>query len=65
LVIAKMQQYSRQNVIDMLDRLGYTQFAEEALRDLPDPVDANQVRTWWMEHGLSRDELINEMGGSP
>jgi hypothetical protein len=65
LVIAMIQQYSRQNVIEVLNRLGYTQLAEEALRDLPDPIDANQIRTWWMEHGFSRDELISQMGGSP
>jgi hypothetical protein len=66
LVIAMpQQQISRQSVIDVLNRLGYTQLAEEALRDLPDPVDANQVGTWGMEHGLSRDELISQMGGSP
>jgi hypothetical protein len=64
LVIA-MEQYSRQHVIDVLDHLGYTQLAEEASRILPDPVDADQVSTWWAQHGLSRDELISRMGGSP
>jgi hypothetical protein len=65
LVIAMIQQYSRQYVVDMLNRLGYPQLAEEASRDLPDPVDADQVGTWWIQHGLSRDELISRMGGSP
>jgi hypothetical protein len=65
LVIAMIQQYSRQYVIDMLNRLGYPQLAEEAAHDLPDPVDADQVGTWWIQHGLSRDELISRMGGSP
>ena len=60
-----IQQYSRQHVVDMLNRLGYSQLAEEASRDLPDPVDADQVRTWCIQHGLSRDELISRMGGSP
>jgi hypothetical protein len=49
----------------LLNRLGYTQLAEEASRVLPDPVDADQVSTWWMQHGLSRDDLISRMGGSP
>ena len=60
-----MQQYSRQHVIDLLNSLGYTQLAEEASRVLPDPVDADQVSTWGMQHGLSRDDLISQMGGSP
>jgi hypothetical protein len=64
LVIA-MQQYSRQHVIDLLNRLGYKQLAEEASRVLPDPVDVDQVSAWWAQHGLSRDELISRMGGSP
>jgi hypothetical protein len=64
LVIA-MQQYSRQHVIDLLNRLGHTQLAEEASGVLPDPVDADQVSTWGMQHGLSRDDLISQMGGSP
>jgi hypothetical protein len=64
LVIA-MQQYSRQHVIDLLNRLGYTQLTEEASRVLSDPVDADKVSTWWMLHGLSRDDLISRMGGSP
>ena len=60
-----MEQYSRQHVIDVLNDLGYTQLAEEASRVLPDPVDADRVSTWWAQHGLSRDELISRMGGSP
>ena len=60
-----MDQYSRQDVVDVLNRLGYTQLAQEASRVLPDPVDADQVSTWGMQHGLSRDDLISQMGGSP
>jgi hypothetical protein len=64
LVIA-MREYSRQHVIDALNRLGYTELADEASRALPDPVDADQVSTWCVQHGLSRDDLISRMGGSP
>ena len=60
-----MDQYSRQHVVDLLNRLGYAQLAKEAARVLPDPVDADQVETWGMEHGLTYDGLISEMGGSP
>ena len=60
-----MDQYSRQHVVDMLHRLGHAQLAQEASRVLPDPVDAEQIRTWWMQHGLTLDDLISQMGGSP
>jgi hypothetical protein len=58
-------QYSRQQVIDMFRRWGYTQLADEALRDLPDPVDLDELQTWTLQHGLSRDDLISHLGGSP
>jgi hypothetical protein len=64
LVIA-MDQYSKQHVIDLFNRMGYTELAEEASRVLPDPVDVNQVMAWGMRHGLSHDDLISHMGGSP
>jgi hypothetical protein len=58
-------QYGRQHVLEVLHRLGYTELADEALRDLPDPVDIKRLQAWAMQHGLSRDELISQMGGSP
>jgi hypothetical protein len=64
LVIA-MEEYSRQSVVDELNRMGYTEIAVEASRDLPDPVNINRLEEWCMQHGLSRDEVISRMGGSP
>ena len=55
----------RQWVIDLLRRLGYTRAAEEAARELPDPVTMEEIRSFGVRHGISRDELISEMGGSP
>jgi hypothetical protein len=63
--VIAMQQYSRQHVIDALNRLGYTQLAEEASRDLPDPVAADQLAIFCTQNGLSHDDLISRMGGSP
>jgi hypothetical protein len=60
-----MEQYTRQHVIDLLNRLGHTELAREASRVLPDPVDAGQVSAWGMKHGLTYDDLISQMGGSP
>jgi undecaprenyl-diphosphatase len=56
--------YSRQYVADMLRRCGYPKLAEEALRELPDSVDAGQIGYWGMRHGVSGDSLISRMLGS-
>jgi hypothetical protein len=64
-LVIVMQQYSRQKVVDELNRLGYGELAGEASRDLPDPVDLNRLEAWCMQHGLTRDEVISRMGGSP
>ena len=37
------QQYGRQYVVDLLNRLGYAELADEASRDLPDPVDVHRL----------------------
>ena len=52
-------------MVDELNRMGYTELADEASRDLPDPVDLNHLEEWCMQHGLSRDDVISRMGGSP
>ena len=63
--MVKPREYGRQHVIDMLNRMGHTQLAEEAGRDLPDPVDIDRLSAWGLQHGLTQDALISQMGGSP
>ena len=58
-------QYSRQHVIDLLHTLRRPELADEASRDLPDPVGINHLAEWCLQHGLPRDEVISRMGGSP
>ena len=61
-----MEQYSRQYVVYMLNRLGYRELAGEASRELPDPVDVTRVEAWCTQHGYSWDnDVISRMGGSP
>jgi len=60
-----MQYRSRQDVVDVLHRLGYSELADEAARDLPDPVDFNRLENWAIQYGLSRDAMVSQMGGSP
>jgi hypothetical protein len=57
--------YSRQWVVDTLRRNGYRQLADEALRVLPEEMDRQQLEEWGDQHGISRDDLVNQMGGSP
>ena len=52
-------------MVDELNRLGYGELADEASRDLPDPVDINRLEAWCMQHGLTQEEVISSMGGSP
>jgi hypothetical protein len=57
--------YSRQYVVDMFRRWGYTQVADEAQRELPEQVDLDELQDWSLKHGLSRDDVISHLGGSP
>ena len=57
--------YDRQWIIDQLRRLGYTQEADDAARTLPDQVSAEELLAFSDRHGISRDELMSRMGGSP
>jgi hypothetical protein len=58
-------QLTRQHVVDVLRKAGLPEMAEEAQRELPDPVDSEQAAAWGMPYGISMDNLISRMGGSP
>jgi hypothetical protein len=58
-------EYSRKTVVKVLRRTGYAGLAEEAMRVLPDPVDLDELERWSGLHGITVDQLINRMGGSP
>lgn len=64
-VVVVQMGYSRQWVADTLRRLGYQQEADEALRVLPEEIDLKQLEEFGDRHGISRDELVSRMGGSP
>ena len=57
--------YSRQYVADSLRRQGFPELADVALLELPDRVDVEQLETWGMRYGVSKDDLISRVGGSP
>jgi hypothetical protein len=58
-------QFAKETVVDLLRRAGLPEVAEEADRDLPDPVDLELVAKWGERSGITRDMLISRMGGSP
>jgi len=57
--------YSRQYVADRLRRRGSRSWLKWRCGELPDLVDADQLENWGMRHGVSKDDLISRMGGSP
>jgi hypothetical protein len=58
-------QFSRQEIADMLRRAGLSEAADKALAELPDPVSLEDCEIWADRYGLTKDQLISEMGGSP
>ena len=57
--------YTRQWLIDILRRLGYTKAADDALREMPEEFGREQLEEFGDRHGISRDEVTDAMGGSP
>jgi hypothetical protein len=55
---------SKQWLVDLLNRMGYSEAAEEASRVLPEQIDSKQLEEFGDQHGISRSELVSEMGGT-
>jgi hypothetical protein len=58
-------QITRQHVVDLLRGAGLPEAAEEAGRALPDPVEYIDAEEFLAQHGITRDELVSRVGGSP
>lgn len=58
-------QYSRQEIVDLLRKAGLREVADKAAAELPDPVDLADVERWAEMHGVTKDMLISQFGGSP
>jgi hypothetical protein len=57
---------TRQHVVDVLHQTGLDQGeAEELAASLPDTVDLEEVARLLLPYGITKDELISRMGGSP
>jgi hypothetical protein len=57
--------YSRHHVVEVLRRAGLSDLADEASRTLPETIDGGKLATWAFEHGISHDDLVSRLGGSP
>lgn len=57
--------FTRQEVVEILRKAGLPEVAEEASRSLPDRVELERLAEFGRRHGITRDELISRMGGSP
>jgi hypothetical protein len=57
--------YDKQQVIDFLRHMGYSQAADDAARELPSRVSLEQVWEFNDRHRIILDELTDWMGGSP
>jgi hypothetical protein len=49
----------------MLHRAGLSDVAAAAQKSLPDPVDSRDLDHFCAVYGLSKQSLIDRMGGSP
>ena len=52
-------------LVETLRQLGYAREADAALRELPDEISLDQIKAFGDRFGISRDELMSRMGGSP
>jgi hypothetical protein len=55
----------KEELVRVLRNAGLDEVAEEAERSLPDEVDLDRAAEFGLRHGITRDELISRMGGSP
>ena len=58
-------QIARRHVVDLLRTAELGDLAEEAHRVLPDPVEYTHAERFLAQYGITKDELISRMGGSP
>jgi hypothetical protein len=56
---------AKREIVEMLQKAGLPQVADEADRSLPDPVELERAQEFGARYGITRDELISRMGGSP
>jgi hypothetical protein len=61
-IAMRLEQYSRQHVVDLLRHAGWSDLADEASRTLPDPIDVTHLEAWAAQHGVSFEDLKSRFG---
>jgi hypothetical protein len=56
--------YQREHVVEMLRRTGFHDAAEDAAAELPEQIDLDDLQNWAAKHGITRDAIVSQMGGS-
>jgi hypothetical protein len=52
-------------VVHILRRAGLREVADEAEKELPSSLDLDDAMNWCLQHGVTHDEVISQLGGSP
>lgn len=63
--LSRQTDLSRRHIVTVLRRTGMADVADELLRTLPETADAKDVERFCAAHGLTRQSLVERMGGSP
>jgi hypothetical protein len=58
-------EYTRDHITKVLRKAGYGELAELAESSLPEVVELDQAAAFLQPHGVTHDELISRIGGSP
>ena len=57
---------SKSDAIQVLRRANYDQaLIDEVMAKVPDPIDIDRDGSILMQYGITRDRLMDRMGGSP
>ena len=52
-------------MVHILRRAGFREVADEAEKELPVALDLEEAMNWCARHGVTHDEVISQLGGSP
>ena len=58
-------QMSKKELVAVLRRVGRVDLIDEVNRTLPDPVDTVRDAQLLAHYGLTRGQLVDQIGGSP
>lgn len=58
-------QISKKELVAVLRRVGRVDLIDEVNRTLPDPVDTVRDAQLLAHYGLTRGQLVDQIGGSP